>query len=136
MTAEVSNSGSRAETPRGGLTDVQVAGLITAGVGVVGIALGSVSALRAVSKDHDSDPLCDDFNRCSTPRAVQDRRDALQAAGFATVSMVTGGFLVVGGATMFFLGGRSKPADVGRVRVYPRPAVYPGGGGVTLSGQF
>jgi hypothetical protein len=134
MAAEASTSGSRAEAPRGALTDVEVAGLITAGVGVVGIVVGGVSALRAVSKDHASDPLCDDLNRCSTPGAVRDRRDALQAAGFATISMVTGGFLVAGGAIMFVLGGRAKPADTAQMSA--RPALLPGGGGVALSGRF
>jgi hypothetical protein len=134
LTAEVETSGSRVEASPGGLTDVQIAGLIAAGVGVVGIVVGSVSAIRAISQQHDSDPLCDDFNRCTTPGAVRDRRDAVQAAGFATISMVTGGFLVLGGATMFFLGGRSKPADEGRMSA--RPALYPGGGGLALSGRF
>jgi hypothetical protein len=134
LVAEVETSRSRAEASPGGLTEVQIAGLITAGVGVVGIVVGSVSAIRAIGKQHDSDPQCDDFNRCSTPGAVRDRRDAVQAAGFATVSMVTGGFLVLGGATMFLLGGRSKPADAGRMSA--RPALLPGGGGVALSGRF
>jgi hypothetical protein len=140
MTAEAATSAPPAEPSRPGLTDLQLAGLVTAGVGVVGIVVGSVSGLDAMRKQHDTDPQCNDLNQCSTPSAVRERREAVHAAGLATVTIVTGSLFVVGGATMFFLGGRTKPADVGRVSarptVYAGAAVYPGGGSVNLSGRF
>jgi hypothetical protein len=128
MTAPEGDRSSR------GLTETQIGGLVVAGVGVVGIVVGGVSGLRAMSKQRDSDPGCNTFNQCTSPAAVSDRRDAVRAAGFATVTMVTGGFLVLAGSTMYFLGGRTKRSSVGVTRA--GPALLPGGGGVALGGRF
>jgi len=81
---------------------LQGAGVATMIAGVAGLGFGTVFALRAVGKNNDSKPLCND-NVCS-PDGAQLRWDAHDAGNLATIGFIGGGALAVGGFAMYLLG--------------------------------
>jgi hypothetical protein len=81
----------------------RVIGLVTAGVGVVGVGFGTFFGLRAISKNDDSKGHCDtvDTNLCD-PQGKSLRDDAFSSAGTSTGLFIAGGALLVGGAVIYF----------------------------------
>lgn len=90
---------------------LRVTGIVAAGVGVVGLGLGTAFGLRALSKDDLAygEGHCDE-TRCD-PIGSQARRDALDSATVSTVSFVAGGLLLVGGVAMYLLSPRGHAAS-------------------------
>jgi hypothetical protein len=113
---------------------LQRGGLGLAGLGVVGIALGSVFGVRAVSLYHRSqDEGCDARDVC-TPRALETRRSAVQSGNVSTVSFVAGGLLLAGGAGLYVWGSRERATQ--QLGLSARVGALPGGGYAGLDGQF
>jgi len=105
-------------------------GFVVGGVGIAGVALGTVFGLRALSEKNDVDAECDGA-KC-TPRGAAAADDARSAATIATIGFGVG---IVGLAVGTYLvltspGARSSgalglaPATVGRSR------------GLALTGEF
>jgi serine/threonine-protein kinase len=90
-------------------------GLIAAGVGVVGVGVGSFFGLRAVSRNSESNAFCDDANRCSD-RGLALRDQALSDARISTVSMAVGVVGLAAGAVLLW------PHVTGRTSVAPGSA--------------
>jgi hypothetical protein len=95
--------------PAGSPIPWKTIGLITAGVGVVGLGLGSVFGLQASSKK--SDAGCDANSVCPNGAALNTLRDAHSAGDLSTAFFVAGGVLAAGGITMWALG-RGTPVQV------------------------
>jgi hypothetical protein len=76
-------------------------GLVTAGVGVVGLGLGTVFGLQASSKK--SDAGCDSNSVCPGQMALDTLHDAHSAGDLSTLFFVVGGLLAAGGVTMWVL---------------------------------
>ncbi len=97
-------------------------GYVVGGVGIVGIAAGTVFGLRANSKREDSKAFClpEDDTQCY-PEGVALHDEAKKAALYSTVGFVGGGAAVVGGALLVLLAPSSKKASeqVGSVRAHP-----------------
>jgi hypothetical protein len=83
----------------------KVIGLVAAGVGVVGLGLGSVFGLQASSKK--SDAGCDANSVCPTSTALDTLHDAHSAGDLSTAFFVAGGVLAAGGITMWALAPRA-----------------------------
>lgn len=94
-------------------------GYVVGGVGVLGLAVGTVFGLRAKSKREDSKAFClpEDDTQCY-PEGVALHDDAKKAALFANVGFVGGGAAVIGGALLILLAPSDKE-QVGRVRAHP-----------------
>lgn len=108
---------------------VGVAGLVTAGVGVVGLGVGLTFGGLAMSKNSASNEpgACDASNRCTAEgRAL--REDAISLSTVSTVFTVIGGALVAGGLVTYFVAPRSK-VTVGF-------APQPGGMAFALGGAY
>jgi hypothetical protein len=110
--------------------------LWTAGAGLLALGVGAVYAIHAKSLDEESraDDHCDDATGCDAVGRTLNRQ-ALNAGRLATGLFVAGGVLVVGGATIYLLGGRST----GRERSTSlglSPAAAPGAVGVAARGWF
>jgi hypothetical protein len=118
--------------PSSRLTDMQIAGLIAGGVGVVGIAVGSAFGLTAISKNNDSKNDCAS-GVCTTSAAQQARDDARAAGTVSTIAFVAGGVLAAAGVTLFVVG-KQKRAETTGVSV--APAFGANGGGLSLQGVF
>lgn len=85
-------------------------GLVTAGVGVLGLGAGAIFGLDASSKQ--SDAGCPD-NQCKDETSATLIRNAQSSADLSTVFFVAGTLLVAGGLTLFFVAPKSSSARFG-----------------------
>ena len=85
------------------LGTVQIAGIVVGAAGAVGVVLGTVFGLNAVSRNDASKSGCDG-DVCYDPVAKQARLDARSDGNASTVSFIAGGALLAGGVTMILLG--------------------------------
>jgi hypothetical protein len=85
--------------------------IAAAGLGVVGIVVGSVSGGAAVSDWSSAKPDCPN-DRCTTSAAYASWHDAHTAGIISTASFVVGGALVAAGAVVWFTR-PSAPAALG-----------------------
>jgi hypothetical protein len=115
-------------------TRLEIAGAIVAGVGVVGLGVGSAFGLHALSEKNASEKDCDSNNRCGSQEAFQARKDSVAAADRATIAFVAGGVLLAGGATLYIVGHRSRSEKSPYVSA--TPYAFPGAAGLALGGQF
>jgi serine/threonine-protein kinase len=104
-------------------------GLVSAGVGVVGLGVGTYFGFDAISKNNASNQSGCNGNAC-TAGAYDTREDARSSATVSTVCFVAGGLLAAGGVTLWLLAPRGDAA------VQVTPAALAGGGGMTVAGVF
>jgi hypothetical protein len=119
-----------------GMGTQKMLGLVAGGVGVAGVAVGSVFGLMALSQKSQQESDCG--GPCSAQshaQAINDHSTAITDGTISTVGFIAGGALLVGGAALFLIGGRSsdQPAATG---IFFMPSVGPGGGGMFLKGAF
>jgi hypothetical protein len=95
----------------------RTAALIVGGVGVVGIGIGSIFGLQALSKKSSAHDVCPD--RCADQSGVSKWNDAVSAGKISTVGFVIGGVGLAGAATLWFT---AKPTRVERTQVGIGPA--------------
>jgi hypothetical protein len=112
---------------------LQIAGIVVAGAGVLGLGASAFFGLRASTLDSESksDGHCNAANQCD-PYGHGKRGDAADAANLATVLLVAGAGAAAAGATLFLLG-RSNEAPV---RVDATALAGPGLLGVKMQGRF
>jgi tetratricopeptide (TPR) repeat protein len=84
----------------------QLAAIIGAGVGVVGLGAGAVFALRSQSKHEESDRYCIG-SVCSDPRGVDAMEEARSAGDRATLGVVIGAIGFGAAAALWFV----RPLD-------------------------
>jgi hypothetical protein len=84
-------------------------GIVTAGLGVVGLGLGSVFGVEASSKK--SSAGCDSDSKCLTPTALSTLSSAQSDGNVATGFFIAGGVLTAGGIMMWALA-PSAPVQV------------------------
>jgi hypothetical protein len=98
------------------------AGLVIAGVGLAGIAVGSVFGALAISENADAH--CDAQNVCARP---QSRRDAQARATVSTIGFATGGVLLAGGVVLFLTAPRATEGKSAHAKLTPMIALRPNG---------
>ena len=96
----------QASEPTHGLGTQRIGAIVAGGVGVVGVAVGSVFGLVAMSKKNDAQNVCP--NQCATPDGVSKWSDAKNAGTISTVAFIVGGVGLAGGAILWFT---AKPAS-------------------------
>jgi hypothetical protein len=124
--------------PGGGMGALKVFGLVTAGLGVAGIAVGSVFGTQAISAKDQQVSDCGSPATCTAvghSRAVDDHSTAVTDGTISEIGFIAGGALLVGGAVMFLVGG-SSPQPAPAVGMSFTPSAAPGGGGVLVRGEF
>ncbi len=106
-----------------------------AGVGVVGIGVGTVFGLMASSKNEDSKAECrtDDPNRCSQA-GVDMRDDAIANGNIATVGFIVGGAALAGAGIWLLVDSGSSEKSSTALAAGVRTT--PGGGALYLRGAF
>jgi hypothetical protein len=82
-----------------GLSTRRTFALVAAGVGVVGVGLGTYFGIRAISKHNDDDATCK-TDPCPTARSLND--DAKSAADVSTISFAVGLVGLAAGAFLWF----------------------------------
>jgi hypothetical protein len=91
------------------LHPLAVAGLATAGAGVLSLGVTGALALAAKSKDDEASGLCDG-DRCTDPRALELTDDAKGLANAATATFVVGAVLVAGGIVLWLVAPKRNPS--------------------------
>jgi serine/threonine-protein kinase len=115
-----------AEPTPSGLGTQRILALAAGGVGVAGIAVGTVFGFKAMSKQNDAEATCAG-TRCTTTAGADAGNDAHTAGTISTIGMVVGVAGLAGGAVLWFTA--PSPATGGtRVGVGPS--------GVTWRGSF
>jgi hypothetical protein len=130
--------GSLPETPRldepAPSSPLKTIGLVVAGAGVVGLGIGAVFGVQALSKNSDANNShCGLGGGFSQPNScdangVSLRSDAVNAGNMSTVFIVAGGALLATGATLWILAPSSH--------VQASAAVGPGSGSLLLRRDF
>jgi hypothetical protein len=103
------------------------------GLGVVGVAVGSVTGLMALSKKSALTSECNASGHCPAS-AFGDVDSANTLATVSTIAFVAGGFGVAVGVVSLFLGGSSEKKDAAPAQARVEPWIGAGFGGVR--GQF
>lgn len=125
-----------ATEPRGGFASIdwtprRIAAAGAAGVGVVGLVVGTVFGATAASQWSDAKDTCkrDDFSRC-TPAGVALAEDASSSATLSTLGFLIGIAGVGAGAYLWFTAPSPEPqpppAPAAARRVLIAPALAPG----------
>jgi hypothetical protein len=104
-------------------------GIVIGAAGIVGLGVGGFFALRARSKWKEADPRCDANDFCDDI-GFDLAQQAQNAGNVATVAMIAGGVLLVGGAILFFTAPKPHKAGLASVRVGFGP------GSLLLGGHF
>jgi serine/threonine-protein kinase len=80
----------------------RTAGVVLAGVGVVGLGVGGFFGIQALSKNDEAlDKDCDGAT-CPDQSGVDATNDALDAANISNIAFIAGGVCVLGGAALYF----------------------------------
>jgi hypothetical protein len=98
--------------------------------GVVGLGVGTVYGLKAMSKNSDAEKTCSGAT-CSDRAGVELTEEAEDAALISNIAFGAGTVLLAAGVVLFI----TLPAEESKT-VALAPVLAPGGGGVSLSGAF
>jgi hypothetical protein len=121
----------------GGLGTQQLTGLVSAGAGAVGIAVGSVFGAMTLSAASQQKQDCAS-SACTSDAFAKATLDHSTGETDRTVSyigLIGGGVLLVGGAVLFFTAGRAHELS-STTGVVVLPSLAPGGGAVLALGAF
>lgn len=103
----------------------RIASLVVAGIGVVGIGVGTAFGLMAISKKNDAEGVCP--NQCATQSQVNMWNDAKTTGNISTALFIVGGVGLAGGAVLWFTARPSSHAG---------PQVGIGPGSLQLKGTW
>ncbi len=106
-------------------------GIATLGVGVAGVAVGTVFGLVAISKNNEAlqPKNCSTSTKCFAP-GLSLTSDAKDAATVSTIGFAAGAAAVVGGAVLWLTAPAARTTSIG-IRVVP--VVAPAYGGVSVA---
>jgi hypothetical protein len=111
-------------------------GLVLAGAGVVGLAVGGAFGLVAISKENDAttnhcprQPLCD-------AQGVQLGKDAKSAAAVSTVAFAAGAAALAGGIVLWFTAARPESPNARPPTAALRATSVPGGAVLGLQASW
>jgi hypothetical protein len=113
--AQTSPAAASVQEGRTRVDGQRIAAIVSAAVGVVGVATGTVFGLRSQSKHEESDEYCTG-NRCQNRRGVDLMDDARSAGNISTIGFIVGG-VGLGAATILWVtspaGNESVAAEIG-----------------------
>lgn len=124
-----------AETTPQGMSTMKILGLTAGGLGVAGVAVGSVFGVLTLSAASQQKTDCGSASSCSShAQALSDHSAASTDGTVSTVSFVAGGVLLAVGAVLFLAAPSSSPTPTSGLVVVP--GVGPGGGALSVLGEF
>jgi serine/threonine-protein kinase len=85
----------------------RVLGVVTASVGLAGIAVGSIFGVLAKGHQNDAGPHCSG-TECDVT-GISDLGDARTAATVSTIGFIAGGALLAGGVVLYLVAPRGSP---------------------------
>jgi hypothetical protein len=105
----------------GGGGALRTVGLITAGVGVVGLGVGTYFGIRTLSLKSDVNARCAP-QVCYDADSVALNDEAKQSGNISTIAFVAGGVFTVGGVVMYLFAPKSNASSSGeaaKTKMYP-----------------
>lgn len=118
-----------------GWSTLRWAGVGVGAAGVVGVGVGAVFGIKAMSGASTASDLCEG-NACTSQRGVDAANDASSDASIANVGFIAGGLLLATGTVMFIIGGDEEPEQKRLGSVDVLPTIDPSQLGVAVSGRF
>jgi hypothetical protein len=121
------------DEPRETWSGQKTAAIVVLGVGVAGVAMGSVFGIMAASSWSDADAACGpgDPRQCS-PEGAEAGEDASTSALVSTIGFGVGAAAIVGAGVLWF----TAPDGGSETALRVRPAVGPGGVALDVKGRF
>jgi serine/threonine-protein kinase len=98
--------------------------------GVVGLGIGTVYGLKAMSKNSDAEKSCSG-STCTEQAGIDLTEEAKDAALISNIAIGAGTVLVAAGVVLFI----TMPSEEGNALALA-PVLAPGGGGLSVSGAF
>ena len=105
-------------TPSRGIGIQKVLALVTTGVGIAGIAVGTVFGLESMSKHDDAVAACP--GACRDQHGVTLWNQARSAGDVSTVGFVVGAVGLAGGAVLWFTAGAPEESTTAGLRLVTR----------------
>ncbi len=105
-------------------------GLVVGAIGVVGLGVGTVFGLRAISKNDEAKEVCPRGNVCDEERGVDLTDDAKSAALVSNIGIGVGAAALVGGVVLYL----TAPSSQTALSVSPR--VSRQSNGFVFGGRF
>lgn len=120
-------------TSAGGMTTMRTLGLVSGGVGVVGVGVGIVFAVLGSAANSSQQTDCPSPTNCPNhAQAISDRSTFTTDTAVEITGFAVGGLLLATGVVLFVAGG-TKDTKTG---FFLSPAIAPGELGLTLHGGF
>jgi tetratricopeptide (TPR) repeat protein len=120
-------------------SSLPVAGLITAGAGVLGLGAGALFGLSAISKHNEAKTAGCSGSTCLDAGGQGSEKDASKDAAKSTIFFIAGGALAATGVTLYLLAPKSKEGSAPQAAsssVWLAPAVGPSVAGVSVAGTI
>ncbi len=111
-------------------------GFVVGGVGVLGVAAGSLFGLMASSKWSASKNDCGSTSCPNRPAAVSEHDTAASDATLSTVAFVAGGAALAAGVILFLTAPHGTHMDTTGQSLQVTPSVGPDGASLSLHGAF
>lgn len=118
-----------------GWSTLRWAGVGVGAAGVIGVGVGAVFGIQAMSGASTASDLCEG-NACSSQRGVDAANDASSDASIANVGFIAGGLLLATGTVLFIVGGDEEPEQKRLGSVAVLPTIDPSQLGVSLNGRW
>jgi hypothetical protein len=117
-------SSEQRATPEASTSDgsaLRTVGYVAGGLGIVGLAIGTVSGLSAASKNSRSKDICPNSGVCADEGARTANDEARSAATISTLGFVAGGALLAGGVALVLLAPSSSSPSRASARLAASP---------------
>jgi len=141
-TTDTGSSGAETPPPAdsgGGMSLGRKLGLVAAGTGIAGIAVGSIFGIMTFSASSQQNTACPGTtcNGSNRASAQNDHDNATTYGTVSTVAFIAGGTVLVAGVTLFFLSPATTDASASTsTGLTILPSIGPGGAGASLRGAF
>lgn len=107
ITAQEPVSFSQEDVGNPGSTQKTV-GLVVAGLGVVGVGVGTVFGILAMQSENDAGEFCEGATCLKGTRGVELTNEARERALLSTIGFAAGGVLLAGGLTLYLTAPKQK----------------------------
>jgi serine/threonine-protein kinase len=127
-----------APPPESAWSGQKTAAVVVGGAGLIGVVLGSVFGVQAISRNSSSKDHClpDAPNLCDA-MGVDLRQQTKTAMTVSTVAFAMGGAALVGGVVLFLTApSKDKGTRAKTARIEVSPVMVGSGGGVVLQGSW
>lgn len=112
-------------------------GIIVGGIGLAGIAVGSVFGLQAISKNDDAEKFCPRGTECDSQEGVDLTDDAKSAATVSNIAFGVGAAALIGGLVLYLTAPeKQQAAFTQRKRFQVAPLFGGGTTGLGFQGAF